>query len=384
MRLRLIIIHVGFALTGVVTTMLGPILPILSANWSLNDAQTGRLFTAQFVSSVTGSLIASRVLARWGTAVTVCVGMFFIAIGVACLATGAFSTGLVGIALFGIGLGFALPCTNLWVSELVQENRASALNLLNFSWTVGAVSAPVVIASLLKPIGFRGLMLLLAGCCTGIALIEAGSVRVRAMQSDTERLPGRLQPAAKMWFAVLTTVLLFLYVGVENGFSGWVPLFTTRMQHGSLSLVAWVQSGFWASILVGRLIAPLILRRTTTRTVVFNGLMLGAIGITLTVVSNGVLTLALGVILSGFGLSAVFPTMIAIFTDEYGTGGGGSIVLGVCGMGGALIPWLVGVVSFESTSLRLGLAVTLVSTLLALIVFWRIDSLSASKTLPST
>jgi fucose permease len=111
------------------------------------------------------------------------------------------------------------------------------------------------------------------------------------------------------------------------------------------------------------------LRKVKTRTLVLNGLMLGGAGISLAILSHGAITLSLGVVLAGLGFSSVFPTMIAIFTDEYGTGGGGSIVLGLCGMGGAVIPWLVGLVSYESKSLRLGLSVTVFTTLLALMVF---------------
>jgi fucose permease len=258
---------------------------------------------------------------------------------------------------------------------LEQENRASALNLLNFSWTVGAVGAPMVIAWLLKPIGLRGLMLLLASCCAVIALIEAAGIRSSTVQIVAERLPGKISPNLRGWFAVLTTTMLILYVGVENGFAGWLPLFTMRMQHGSSTLAAWVQSGFWVAILLGRLAAALIVKRTSTRELVLSGLLLGMIGIAITILAQGVLTLMLGVILAGLGLSAVFPTVVAIFTEEYGTGGGGSIVLGLCGLGGALIPWLVGVVSFESNSLRLGLAVTLFAIVLSLLVFWKMQSL---------
>lgn len=369
MKFRLVIIHLGFAITGVVTTMLGPILPLLSTAWSLNDAQAGRLFTVQFVSSVTGSLIASRVLSRWGAAWTVLIGMFVITIGVACVSVGTFAFGTAGIALFGTGLGFALPSTNLWVSEMVKEKRAAALNLLNFAWTVGAVSAPVMIAYLLKPVGLRGILLLIAGSCALIGVIEASGVR-SGQSSTIESRQGRLESSLRGWFALLTTILLFLYVGAENGFAGWVPSFASRTQQTSEQITAYVQSGFWMSILLGRLLAPLVLEKLRPVQLIVGGLILAACGIATTIASSNLAMLSAGVLASGLGLAAIFPTAVAIFTEWYGTGGAGSIVLGVCGLGGAVVPWIIGEVSDRTSNLRFAMGVNLVCTAATLAMFW--------------
>jgi MFS transporter, FHS family, glucose/mannose:H+ symporter len=373
---RLLVIHLGFALTGVVTTLLGPILPLLSAQWALNDAQAGRLFTVQFASSVGGSLVASRVLSRWGAAWTVLIGMFVITAGVACIAIGSFASGLAGIALYGIGLGFALPATNLWVSEMVPEGRAAALNLLNFSWTVGAVTAPVMIAYLLKPIGLAGILLLLAASCGVVALIEAGSVRSGHTPRISER-QGRLPSSLRGWFALATALLLFLYVGVENGFAGWVPSFASRTLQTSEQMTAYVQSGFWMAILLGRLFAPVVLKKVSPKQLIIGGSILAACGIATTLASSNLAMMTMGVVISGLGLAAIFPTAIAIFTEWFGTGGLGTIVLGVCGLGGAVVPWMVGVVSSRTANLRFAMGVNLITAAAVLGVFLWMISLTA-------
>ena len=61
-------VHLGFAVHGVVTTLLPPILPALGVAWALDDAQLGRLFTAQFVGSMAGALarkMAAITLTIW-------------------------------------------------------------------------------------------------------------------------------------------------------------------------------------------------------------------------------------------------------------------------------------------------------------------------------
>ena len=49
-----VLLHGGFLLIGVVVTLLGPILPMLATKWSLDDAELGLLFTAQFRGSIIG------------------------------------------------------------------------------------------------------------------------------------------------------------------------------------------------------------------------------------------------------------------------------------------------------------------------------------------
>ncbi|MGZ4813859.1 MAG: MFS transporter [Terriglobales bacterium] len=368
MKFKIAMVYLGFALTGIVTTMLGYILPLLAARWALNDAQAGRLFLAQFVASPTGALIASRVLSRWGAARTVPIGMLLIAAGVITVATGSLTLGVVGISLYGLGLGFALPSTNLLVVEMVHTGRAAALNLLNFMWTVGALAAPLAISRSLHPLGLKGFLALLAAAVLIVGLVEATAFPKHSA-AGTAIQRGTIEQNKRLAFAVLSFLFLFLYVGIENGFAGWVPTFTIRAQHATSDITADVQSSFWGAILLGRLVAPLVLRKLTSNQVIVGGLSLATAGIALASASRSMAALETGVLLTGLGLSAVFPTAIAVFAETFGTGGAGSIVLGVCGLGGAAIPWLVGVVSNESHSLRLGLAVTLLCSVAAGMVY---------------
>src|ERR1700691_175687 len=67
LRLRLLepLLHLGFALTGVGTVLLGSILPRLSAQWHLRDKDAGLLLLVQFAMSASGALLVRRNL--WKT-----------------------------------------------------------------------------------------------------------------------------------------------------------------------------------------------------------------------------------------------------------------------------------------------------------------------------
>ena len=67
LRFRLLepLLHLGFALTGVGTVLLGCILPRLSAQWHLRDKDAGLLLLVQFAASASGALLVRRNL--WKT-----------------------------------------------------------------------------------------------------------------------------------------------------------------------------------------------------------------------------------------------------------------------------------------------------------------------------
>ena len=85
------------------------------------------------------------------------------------------------------------------------------------------------------------------------------------------------------------------------------------------------------------------------------------------------MTVSSGAGLTGLGLAAVFPTTFAIFSRHFGRQAsqltGFFFVL--AGLGGALIPWLVGFNSAQFGDLRIGLLIPLfcVASMILLQIF---------------
>src|SRR5580700_6387150 len=131
-RLLTIAAHAAFVPVGIVTVLLGPLLPALSARWSLNYAQAGSLFTVQFLASTVGVALSGFLISRRGF-------RFAIKTGLLALPYGSRFLGMVCIALYGTGIGLAIPAANLLVAEVNRVQRSAALNLLNFFWSTGAV-----------------------------------------------------------------------------------------------------------------------------------------------------------------------------------------------------------------------------------------------------
>ena len=135
-------IHAAFAAAGIVTVLLGPILPILISRWSLTDERAGLFFTTQFCGQLAGCLSTGVLIPLRGRGyrLTFAIGFALIALGVAALGLGDAHAGLAGTALYGYGLGLALTGGNLWVAEIFPQRRATAVSILNVTWTIGAIA----------------------------------------------------------------------------------------------------------------------------------------------------------------------------------------------------------------------------------------------------
>src|SRR6185312_13834362 len=137
-----------FAVLGIVTTLLGPILPFLGLRWSISSAQAGTLFSWQFISSTLGTLLSGMVLSRRSFRVPVVAGVGLCLLGVAVLLRADWTTGRMAVAVYGLGLGIALPAINLAVAQANPSRRAASVSLLNFAWGIGAIGGPVLLRTL--------------------------------------------------------------------------------------------------------------------------------------------------------------------------------------------------------------------------------------------
>src|SRR5713226_794774 len=107
------VLHVGFVLTGMVTMLLGPILPLLATRWALTDAQAGLLFSAQFLGSLAGAVTSNFLIPRRGFSFSLLVGFGLMAGGIGALGFGSWAFGLIAVFSYGIGLGVTIPTANL-------------------------------------------------------------------------------------------------------------------------------------------------------------------------------------------------------------------------------------------------------------------------------
>jgi MFS transporter, FHS family, glucose/mannose:H+ symporter len=129
-------------------------------------------------------------------------------------------------------------------------------------------------------------------------------------------------------------------------------------------------SFFWLMLVSGRGLAPLALRRFSTRTVANTGLVLACIGTTSLLASHQLWTSVLSALIAGLGFAPVYPIMISGLSRRFGDQARrvAGFTFAMAGMGGAVLPWVVGFVAGETGSLRLGLIVPLAGTVVMFVL----------------
>ncbi len=369
------LVHTGFALTGVMTTLLGPLLPSLAAHWSLNDAHSGDLFLAQFIGSFLFALLCGHLIPLRGFRFCFVGAFVLIALGTFLLGRGSWTLGLAAVFLYGSGLGLSISSTNLWIGETNPDARAGALSLVNFTWTIGALLSPSLVA-LGDHLHRMSLVLdALAAVAALLALALAASrFQTASRSSDAAPMPAALDfsfsKSLSNRFAPAFAVIFFMYVGTENCLSGWVATYAHRLQ--SLHNDAWalMPSCFWGGILLGRLTLPAVLRGVSEVRLMRTGLALGAIGCCILLASHDITGVAAGCATAGLALAGVFPIAMSWLSEYCGTTNlqFAGLILAIAGLGGGALPWLVGYISNLLGSLRVGLLTPLAAIILILIV----------------
>ena len=355
------LMHFGFVLTGLGTALLGPILPLLTRQWYLEDAQSGLLLLAQFCGSFLGGVTVSRHLRRslltGLAAAAVGFGVFAIAPGLA--------VACIGLSLGGFGLGQIIASTNILAGRRYTEHRGSALALLNFSWSFGAMLSPLLAAWLLPRFALRGMLECFAALFVVAAI--AMTAETRETQEEigaTDDLSGSkgLRRTVFLYFAGL----LFLYGGLETCLSGWLTTYALRYGDKTLAISEYTTLLLWVALTVGRAGSSLVMLRIKERTVQRWGLALAVIFTGGLATAHSAAAIAAFAVLLGLSLSPFFPSTFALLMAESPAARQAGIVLAVSGLGAAALPWLMGVISTRTGSLQIALALPLAAAILLL------------------
>jgi MFS transporter, FHS family, glucose/mannose:H+ symporter len=356
-----LVLHAGFVVTGVVTTLLGPLLPILISRWLLTDRRAGLFFTAQFCGSMFGVASIGPLIKRGYRQTFIC-GFGLIAIGVAGLDLAGHAANLASVAIFGCGLGQALSTGNLWVAQVAGDRRVGAISILNLMWGLGAIfSSPLVM--LAERHGMTPSLLYAIAASSAITALILATMNIEPDRTPLSRDLGSFSrhSGIRLRSALSLAALFFLYVGSENSVAGWAASLAKRMSSDGKGLWALAPMFFWGGIIAGRGIVPFVPLRRREGALLISGLALAATGACFLLRAQAFAAVAICVSSTGLGLAAIYPILISWLVKAFGEKSSriGSIMFALAAMGGATMPWFVGVVSTGTGSLRDGLLVPL-------------------------
>jgi len=375
------IIHFAFLMCGIATVLIGQILPVLSKRLSLDDAQAGELFVAQYAGSLCGTLIFGFAAKRFGFIKTAIVGFFLITIGSFLLNSDSRFICTAGIFLNGIGIGTTLGPLNMIVVVLNPLRQASALSILNFFWGIGAILSQPFVSffrtseSILIPTVMLSILFFSLAIAFSFSRVELGKTK---KESEAETVDD-----SKVWtypLAWLIALFNFIHVGFESGAGGWLTTYSERFPESAHSLLT-ATPAFFFLFVVGRGTAPIFLRVLSENKFLILSLIIMTLGTIVIIYAESFPVLVIGAGISGFGTSAIFPTNMARFTKIFGTAATRKAMpLFLSGtLGGAFITWMIGFISSRFDNLQTGIYVLFGTGIILLILQFIIAANSFHK-----
>jgi FHS family glucose/mannose:H+ symporter-like MFS transporter len=353
------VMHLGFLFTGAATLLLGPILPLFAHLWGLSDAHSGALIAAQFLGLFTGSITLFRNLRRSLLSGHVCAMVGFLLLAALLGRSSAFPTAVCALYLIGFGLGQINAAVNLLSAGRYTDpqRRSSALSLLNFTWSAGAFLSPLMAAVFIARASLHSLLVTFAAAAASlwVAVILLVPAPPSAPRAQDVSVPQRAQlPFRGLVFFV---AMFFLYGGLEATTSGWLSTYTLRYTTLDPAQAALATTALWAAFAVGRAVASVVLLYVPEQAVRLAGLALSAFAVALLRATHNGASIAFCAAALGLGMAPFFPVTFSRLVALSPTPRQAGAAISNIGLGSAVLPYLVGVVSTRTHSLRLAMAV---------------------------
>jgi FHS family Na+ dependent glucose MFS transporter 1 len=363
--------YIAFVALGMVGASLGPTLPGLASQTQSQLAQVSYLFTARAFGYLLGSFAGGRLYDRFRGHRVMATVLAVVALMLALVPAVPLLPLLIAV-LFIIGLSEgALDVGGNTLLVWVQGARVGPfMNGLHFFWGVGAFLSPIIVAWAIARTGgiawaYRGLALLMLPALVWLLRIASPPhpAHVRAA-TQPATASGRLAAPASLIITIMA--FLFLYVGAEVSFGGWIFTFAVSEGLVTATAAALLTATFWGALTIGRLLTiPLTARLRPAA--LLAACLAGCVATCgVLIVWAGTAPVVWGAaVLMGLCMAPIFPVTITLAGTLMPISGRVTAWFFVgASAGGMVVPWVIGQL-FEPVGAGITMIVILLDLLLA-------------------
>jgi FHS family Na+ dependent glucose MFS transporter 1 len=361
----------SFIVLGLILSAFGPTLPGLAGQTGSTLGQISIIFTANALGYIAGSLLGGRLYDRIPghpvlAAVLLAVGVFLAALPL----LAARWMLVVDFLLLGIALGVMDVGGNALIVWLFGRDVGPYMNALHLSFGVGAFLSPILVDRVaVLTGGIRWAYWLLAALMVPVAVWVASTKSPpRPDQGETGQT---VSPAAGYTgLTILLAALMFLHVGAELSFGGWIFSYASALGIGTATTARLLNSAYWGALTAGRAVAIPLATRLLPRTMMILNLIGAAASAAVMMLFPGVpLAMWIGTLGLGFFVAPLFPTTINFAERRMPITGKvtGYFLVGA-NVGSMTVPWVIGQL-FETVGPQSMVSTVGAVTLIALALF---------------
>jgi len=338
----------GILVFGIVLAILGTVfgLPAMRARLQISLAEQGTLFLLLYLGIFVASFVVGPLIDHVGNKANLLASSLIVAASMVVFANAqSFATAGCAAILLGLGGGGLNTCANVLVSDLYAAQRGQMLNLLGIFFGVGALSVPLMAASLEGRFTIPQLFLfcacLAAMCALWYAMISFPPARTKQAFSFRELLE-----VAKYSGVLLLAFILFAESGNEACIAGWTSTYVNGTGQ-SPRIATLVLAAYWAALMLSRMLAARVLGGIGKSRLVVIAAFVSLGGCAVLFSDRSLILLFAGTALIGLSYGPIFPTALAIAGDRYSQRAGTvfGLLFSIALIGGMTFPWAVGQVS---------------------------------------
>ena len=312
----------SFIAYAVSATEIGPALSEIRSEFMLNETIAGVLASLQSLAGVL-AILGGVLSDIFGKTRLVSFSLILMGLGTLAISSSPHIWILAAaLFVFGSGTGFFEASVNAFVSEVFQDKRGMAINLLHIGWNIGSTIGPLLAAYAILTYGTWRFGYLLVSPFL-IVLFIATWILARGFSRNRGGKPrDRRGVDLKIILRVLPLMIIpFLIVAAQLGLTTWLPSILTD-QGMSIAGASLTVGLFWALCGVGRLVwAPFIDRLGYWRVLVIAG-GCSALLMFLTTLPSPIYVRMMLWACAGFIIGPAYPTTVAWITASYPEIGG--------------------------------------------------------------
>jgi FHS family L-fucose permease-like MFS transporter len=376
----LIVVTTLFFMWGFLTSLNDILVPHLKSIFDLNYAKVMLVQSAFFSAYFFFSIPSGKVIDWIGYKKTMVAGLFVMGIGallfIPAASVPSFPLFLAALIVLAAGITALQVSANPYVAVLGPSKTASSrLNLTQAFNSLGTTIAPyfgslLILSSAPKGMGevrnmsgpvlqayrlheaatvklpYLGLGLALIALGVVIAGFKLPSIPEAEYRGGVESVG----PAKSVWkyrHLILGAVGIFVYVGAEVSIGSFLVNYFSLPDIGNVSVqvAARYVTLYWLGAMIGRFIGSAILQKIPTGKLLGTAAIVACLLVCVSMLTSGHVAMG-SILLVGLFNSVMFPSIFTLGIAELGPlTGDGSGVLVMAIVGGAILPFLEGVMA---------------------------------------
>lgn len=341
-------IFMSFYVMGFVD-LVGVATGYVKQDFVLSDSLAQLLPSIVFVWFALFSIPTGIFQDRMGKRFTVNLAMIITGIGMLLpILSYSYLSTILAFMIIGIGNTILQVSANpLLLDTSSDENKAANLSLSQFIKAISSMLGPIIVAALARYTGNWRLVFPIYAAISFLSAFWLYSVKIVEVKPDKE--PATLKTVFSLFknpFIVTMILAIFFIVGFDVSINSNIANFLKSKYAISLETASLGISVYFASLMAGRFLGAILLRKVSSKTFLNASVVLtvlGLVGILLSPVLGVTWVL---IFITGFGFSNIFPLIFALTIErkpEYANEISGLIIFAVCG--GAVIPPIVGILT---------------------------------------